>query len=124
MIMAPASVPLPVRTIAPAPVVSAGALRLDLSGRALRWAGEARSDYCVICVGAHGKPAFSSCATPQNPEVREIVFNGGASVIDCMASNISSGGVAIEVPSTAGIPSTFTLLIGNKAEQRACHIAW
>ena len=52
-----------------------------------------------------------------------IVFNNGASVIDCVVRNTSAGGAALDVPSTAGIPAEFVLVIAGEPN-RACTITW
>lgn len=53
----------------------------------------------------------------------KIIFNGGASVIDAVARNISEGGVSLEVAATAGIPGTFVLHLTGEP-QRTCEIRW
>ncbi len=52
----------------------------------------------------------------------KIIFNR-TSIIDCTVRNISSGGAALELPSTAGIPSEFILRINGQLD-RACEMAW
>ncbi len=53
----------------------------------------------------------------------KIIFNNGSSVIDCTARNLSPGGAALEVPTTAGIPAEFDLQIQGVAQHR-CQVRW
>ena len=53
----------------------------------------------------------------------KIVFNQGASVIDCVVRNTSDGGAALDVPNTGGIPAEFVLMIVGE-RSRECTIAW
>ena len=50
-----------------------------------------------------------------------IEFNGGA--IDCRLRNLSSTGAMLDVESPVGIPSHFTLMIGD-GHRLPCRIIW
>jgi hypothetical protein len=54
----------------------------------------------------------------------KIVFNNKRSVIDCMVRNTSRSGACLLVPSVAGIPSAFDLLIEGEAGSRPCKAVW
>ncbi|WP_246685411.1 hypothetical protein, partial [Methylobacterium sp. WL103] len=41
----------------------------------------------------------------------KIIFPSGGSVMDCMVRNISDTGTKLTLPSSVGVPETFTLLI-------------
>jgi hypothetical protein len=52
-----------------------------------------------------------------------IVFNDGHSTISCTVGNLSETGALLRVPSTVGIPETFSLIVGDFAsEQRECRV--
>jgi hypothetical protein len=53
----------------------------------------------------------------------KIIFNRGASVIDCTARNIAPGGAALDVVTTAGVPEEFELRIHGVPDHR-CQIRW
>lgn len=52
-----------------------------------------------------------------------ITFNAGHSSIDCTVRSLSDAGAAIEVVSSAGIPDSFKLQIGQDGLSRACRVA-
>jgi hypothetical protein len=53
----------------------------------------------------------------------KIIFNKGGSVIDCTARNLAEGGAALDVETTAGLPSEFELVIQGTPQHR-CQIRW
>lgn len=53
----------------------------------------------------------------------KIIFNNATSVIDCIVRNLSEGGAALEVTSSAGIPAEFRLAVPNEFE-RPCRLVW
>ena len=46
----------------------------------------------------------------------KIVFNNKSSVIDCLVRNLSPTGACLLVSNVIGVPSTFELLIGVRAQ--------
>ncbi|MBM0204671.1 PilZ domain-containing protein [Micromonospora sp. STR1s_5] len=54
----------------------------------------------------------------------QIVLNQGASVIDCIARDISSTGARLRVASPLGIPEQFDLVIGLDGTRHKCRVAW
>lgn len=54
----------------------------------------------------------------------KIIFNDGSCVIDCMLRNTSATGACIEIPSLAGIPDRFTLLVKPDSIHHECRVAW
>ena len=52
-----------------------------------------------------------------------IVFNGGASTINCTIRNLSEDGAQLLVESTIGIPSEFTLMFDH-GSARSCVMRW
>lgn len=54
----------------------------------------------------------------------QIVFNDGASTIDCTLRDISDRGARLKVESPVGIPERFTLLIVADGGQHECQVAW
>jgi hypothetical protein len=52
----------------------------------------------------------------------KIVFNQNASVIDCMARNLSAAGARLQVPNVVTIPERFELVIGGA--RRSAKIVW
>ena len=53
-----------------------------------------------------------------------IIFNKGASTLDCTLRNLSDTGAAIEVASTVGIPEEFDLLVLADKSAYRCHVVW
>jgi hypothetical protein len=53
----------------------------------------------------------------------KIVFNGGASVIDCTIRDLSQSGARLLVESVLGIPDQFTLEAMGR-EPLACTVVW
>jgi hypothetical protein len=53
-----------------------------------------------------------------------IIFNKGASTLDCTLRNLSLTGAAIEVSSTVGIPEEFDLLVLADKSVYRCHVVW
>jgi hypothetical protein len=54
----------------------------------------------------------------------KIVFNHRSSVVDCMVRNLSGEGACLLLPSTAGIPDDFDLLIEPGTAARPCRVTW
>jgi len=52
----------------------------------------------------------------------KIVFNDRRSVVDCTIRNLSRTGACLQMPTTAGIPEHFELLL--EGVSRTCAIAW
>jgi hypothetical protein len=55
-------------------------------------------------------------------KVARIEF--GAATIDCTVRDLSLTGAAIEVPSQAGIPERFTLVMPDDGLHLPCHVVW
>ena len=53
----------------------------------------------------------------------KIVFNGGASLIDCTIRDLSETGARARVVSPIGVPDRFTLLLAD-GERYACRVVW
>jgi len=51
-----------------------------------------------------------------------IEFPGGA--FSCMVQNLSETGAALDVPSSIGIPETFTLVITERGDAVPCRSVW
>ncbi len=54
----------------------------------------------------------------------QMVFNDGASTIDCTLRDISDRGARLKVESPVGIPERFTLLIVADGGHYECQVAW
>jgi hypothetical protein len=53
-----------------------------------------------------------------------MIFNKGASTLDCTLRNLSDTGAAIEGAITIGVPEEFDLvLLADKSVYR-CHVVW
>jgi hypothetical protein len=52
-----------------------------------------------------------------------IEFVGG-NPVNCLVRNLSVTGAAIEVPSQAGIPEQFLLVMPDDGLRLLCHIVW
>jgi hypothetical protein len=55
-------------------------------------------------------------------KVAKIEF--GATAINCTIRDLSLTGAAIEVPSQAGIPERFTLVMPDDGLHLPCHVVW
>jgi hypothetical protein len=55
-------------------------------------------------------------------KVAKIEF--GATAINCTVRDLSLTGAAIEVPSQAGIPERFTLVMPDDGLHLPCHVVW
>jgi hypothetical protein len=53
----------------------------------------------------------------------KVIFNGGASAIDCAVRDISDGGARLLVASAIGIPDSFELAISGEP-LRQCRLIW
>ncbi|MBN9260817.1 MAG: PilZ domain-containing protein [Hyphomicrobium sp.] len=54
----------------------------------------------------------------------KIIFAEGNSVVDCIIRNLSVTGARLEVPTTVGLPSEFTLLDAHANRQYAAKVVW
>ncbi len=54
----------------------------------------------------------------------QIIFNDGASVIDCIVRDVSETGAKLKIPSPLGVPDTFTLSVQADNTRRKCRVAW
>jgi len=54
----------------------------------------------------------------------KIIFNDGASVVDCIIRNLNVAGARLEVPTTVGLPETFTLHDVHSGKSRPAKVAW
>jgi len=54
----------------------------------------------------------------------KIVFRNSSSVVDCTVRNLSDAGARLDVPSQAGIPDHFDLLIGGGDKPVKCVVRW
>ncbi|WP_375458328.1 PilZ domain-containing protein [uncultured Enterovirga sp.] len=52
-----------------------------------------------------------------------IVFNGGASTIDCMVRDLSETGARLKIASPVGIPDQFMLSL-DSGEPHQCRVVW
>lgn len=53
-----------------------------------------------------------------------IVFNNGASKIDCTVKNISSAGARIDITAAVGLPNEFDLQIPHRRETFRAQLLW
>ena len=53
-----------------------------------------------------------------------IVFNDGASTINCTVRNLSETGAHLRVASVVGIPNRFGLQFNDKSPNRNCELVW
>jgi len=51
-----------------------------------------------------------------------IEFPGGA--FSCMVRNLSEQGAALDIPSSVGIPTSFTLVLPMEGSRFYCHSVW
>lgn len=54
----------------------------------------------------------------------QIIFNDGASVIDCVVRDVSETGAKLKIPSPLGVPDTFTLSVQVDDIRYKCRVAW
>jgi two-component system cell cycle response regulator len=54
----------------------------------------------------------------------KIIFNDGASVVDCVIRNLNVTGARLDVPTTVGVPDEFTLLDVHSGKSYPAKIAW
>lgn len=54
----------------------------------------------------------------------KIVFDWGRSTIDCTIIDLSAGGAALTVKSTAGIPAEFNLILTQDNVVKSCRVVW
>ncbi|TXN78348.1 PilZ domain-containing protein [Methylobacterium sp. WL8] len=52
----------------------------------------------------------------------KIIFSHGGSVMDCTVRNVSNAGAKLTLPSSVGVPETFTLVIEADGTQHACKL--
>lgn len=53
-----------------------------------------------------------------------IISGGNITRMDCIIRNMSERGALLEVPTSAGIPDVFTLIIKPETVTRSCVVAW
>ena len=53
-----------------------------------------------------------------------ILFNNGASTIDCVIKNISQTGAKIDIVSTMSVPSEFDLEVPQRGRTYRCRMVW
>ena len=54
----------------------------------------------------------------------EIVFNGGASRLDCLIREVSEQGCRLVMSNTAGVPAWFTLRIKQDGRRFPARVTW
>ena len=54
----------------------------------------------------------------------KIAFNGRRSVIDCIVRNLSDNGACLQITNSAGIPTTFDLVLDGEPRGRPCKLVW
>ncbi|MGB9366638.1 MAG: diguanylate cyclase [Xanthobacteraceae bacterium] len=54
----------------------------------------------------------------------KIAFNGRRSVIDCIVRNLSDNGACLQITNSAGMPTTFELVLEGEARGRSCKLVW
>jgi len=54
----------------------------------------------------------------------KIAFNGRRSVIDCIVRNLSDTGACLQITNSAGIPTTFELVLDAEPRGRPCKLVW
>ena len=54
----------------------------------------------------------------------KITFGNGACVIDCVIRNMSDAGASLIVPTTVGIPGTFSLVDVHGGTEHPVRVAW
>jgi len=53
-----------------------------------------------------------------------IVFNGGATALDCLVRDMSDSGCRLTIPNTVAVPSQFTLTIRQDGREFSARIKW
>ena len=53
----------------------------------------------------------------------QILFNNRLSVLDCRVRDLSEGGACLQIASTAGVPSIFTLRLAGGPD-KTCEQVW
>jgi hypothetical protein len=61
---------------------------------------------------------------PRHRVVKGARIMFGAATIDCTVRDLSLTGAAIAVPSQAGIPERFTLVMPDDGLRLPCHVVW
>ena len=61
---------------------------------------------------------------PRYRASKAATIESGAGAIDCTVRDLSLTGAAIEVPSQAGIPERFTLVMPDDGLHLPCHVVW
>ena len=54
----------------------------------------------------------------------KIIFNDGASIVDCVIRNMNVTGARLEVPTTVGLPEEFTLLDVHSGKSYPAKVVW
>jgi hypothetical protein len=63
-------------------------------------------------------------AAPRRPVLMSGAIEFAGSLINCLISNISISGAAIEVTSPHDIPERFNLVFKADGTQIPCHVVW
>jgi hypothetical protein len=61
---------------------------------------------------------------PRYRAMKAAKIEFGATAIDCTVRDLSLTGAAIEVPSQAGLPERFTLVMRGDGLHLPCHVVW
>jgi hypothetical protein len=54
----------------------------------------------------------------------QVLFNGRWSTFDCLVRNLSDQGACLEIPSTSGIPVTFSMMFKPDKTEQTCSLIW
>ena len=63
-------------------------------------------------------------AAPRKPVLMSGAIEFAGSVINCLISNISISGAALEVTNPDAIPERFNLVFRSDATHIPCHVVW
>jgi hypothetical protein len=77
------------------------------------------------CEGSKSETRMSERRTRERQRVLKggkIVFNNGASVLDCTVRNVSGTGACLMVVNALAVPAEFDLQLG--ADQQPCEVIW
>jgi hypothetical protein len=54
----------------------------------------------------------------------KIILNNHSSVFDCTVVNLTNVGACVHVPSSVGIPNSFSLSFDRAHSSRPCRVIW
>lgn len=54
----------------------------------------------------------------------KIIVHAHTSIVDCTVRNLSPKGALLTVPSLAGIPETFELVLEGTGQHHQCRVIW